>query len=114
LDKRRLKLRVRLLLGKPAPPGGDLGGELEAMGFSGGEIDNELVLLYCVYKKALDGHLPAFNALQNLLGIDDGSAALDIKRREFLLKRAAAKRARSGAEQADRLVRLIEGLGDDE
>jgi hypothetical protein len=111
--REQFKSRMRQFLETPAGDG-EFSQALSDMGFSDADINNELVLLYSVYKKALDGNIQAFHAIQNLLGIDDGARALEIKTKELKLKTDAAKNSKPRYESERGLMKLIEGLKDDE
>lgn len=87
--KKSMREKMKLLLSLPACDS-DMS-ELEALGIPIEESDNEMVILKGLFLKAADGDVSAVREIRNILGKDNSSEELALKRKELKLKEQAAK-----------------------
>ena len=82
--KKSMREKMKLLLSLPACDS-DLA-ELEALGIPTEESDNEMVILKGLFLKAAAGDVAASKEIRNILGKDNSSEELALKKRELELK----------------------------
>ena len=101
-----MKAKMKMLLELPPQNCKDFNSVSE-MGIDMADIDNEMVMLAGLFNQAKSGNVSAVKEIRNILGEDNSSAELDIRRREFNLKEQAVKDIENNNGQLDK---LIEGL----
>lgn len=89
--RKSMREKMKLLLSLPACDS-DLA-ELEALGIPIEESDNEMVILKGLFLKAANGDVPASKEIRNILGKDNASEELELKKKELKLKEEAMKPA---------------------
>ena len=82
--KKSMREKMKLLLSLPACDS-DLT-ELEAMGIPIEESDNEMVILKGLFLRAATGDVAASKEIRNILGKDNSSEELALKKKELALK----------------------------
>lgn len=87
--KRDMKTKLKMLLELPACDN-DMA-ELEALGISAEDSDNEMVILKGLFLKAAEGDVQAVREIRNILGKDNSSAELAMKKKELKMKEDAVK-----------------------
>ena len=87
--KKSMKEKMKLLLSLPACDS-DLA-ELEALGIPVEESDNEMVILKGLFLKAATGDVSASREIRNILGKDNASEELELKKKELKLKEESLK-----------------------
>lgn len=87
--KRDMKAKLKMLLDLPACDN-DLA-ELEALGIPAEDSDNEMVILKGLFLKAAEGDVQAVREIRNILGKDNSSAELALKKKELKMKEDAVK-----------------------
>ncbi len=107
--KKSMKEKMQLLLSLPACDN-DLQ-ELEVLGVEADDCDNEMVILKGLFLKAANGDVAAAKEIRNILGKDNSSEELEIKKKELKLKERSAQSSepKSGEEP-----QLYKALGADE
>ena len=88
--KKSMKEKMKLLLSLPACDSDLL--ELEALGVPIEDSDNEMVILKGLFLKAAAGDVAASKEIRNILGKDNSSAELEIKKKELKLKEDSARK----------------------
>lgn len=108
--KRDMKAKMKMLLELPCCEAGDWN-EASAMGVDISDIDNEMVMLIGLYKKAKTGDVSAIREVRNIAGKDISSEELSLKKQELELK----KKQLSGDNRANDLVKdWMEAVQDNE
>lgn len=82
--RKSMKEKMKLLLSLPACDS-DLA-ELEALGIPTEESDNEMVILKGLFLKAASGDVAAAKEIRNILGKDNSSEELALKKKELAIK----------------------------
>lgn len=88
--KKSMREKMKLLLSLPACDN-DLE-QLQALGIPAEESDNEMVILKGLFLKAAEGDVAASKEIRNILGKDNSSAELELKKKELRLKEQAAQK----------------------
>lgn len=86
--KKVLKERMKALLEMPVSDCNDLDKAL-LMGINGTEIDNETLLVVALFEQAKSGNVKAFQEIRNLIGQDNATEELKIKKKELTLRERA-------------------------
>lgn len=89
--KRDMKAKMKMLLSLPCSDTEDWN-EASAMGVDISEIDNETIMLIGLFKQAKEGNVQAVKEIRNILGKDNSSAELEIKKKELKLKEASIQK----------------------
>lgn len=82
--RKSMRDKMKLLLSLPACDS-DLA-ELEALGIPTEDSDNEMVILKGLFLKAASGDVAASKEIRNILGKDNSSEELTLKKKELALK----------------------------
>lgn len=104
--KRDMRKKMQMILSL-TPQNCEDFNSVSEMGIDMADIDNEMVMLAGLFKEAKSGNVSAVKEIRNILGEDNSSAELDIKQREFDMKKQAVKDIENNNGQIDK---LIEGL----
>lgn len=107
--KKSMREKMKLLLSLPACDN-DLE-QLQALGIPAEESDNEMVILKGLFLKAAEGDVSASKEIRNILGKDNSSTELELKKKELRLKEAAL---RSDKAESQEEPLLYKALGADE
>ena len=102
--KRDMKAKMKALLELPAAANDKE--QLEALGVSPEDMDNEMVLVMAMFLGAAGGDVKAFDRVIQLLGKDIGHEELALRKRELKLKEKAVSDSENEA-----LSKLGEVLG---
>lgn len=102
--KKDMKQKMKALLELPAAANDRE--QLEALGISPDDMDNEMVLVMSMFLSAAQGDTKAFDRVIQILGKDIAHEELALKKRELKLK----EKASSGGDSAA-LAKLDEVLG---
>ena len=106
--KRDMKAKMKALLELPAAVNDKE--QLEALGVSPEDMDNEMVLVMAMFLGAAGGDVKAFDRVMQLLGKDIGHEELALRKRELKLKEKAASDSNSEAlSKLDEVLGKIEG-----
>ena len=105
--KKSMKEKMKLLLSLPACDS-DLK-ELELLGIPVEESDNEMVILKGLFLKAAAGDVAASKEIRNILGKDNSSEELALKKKELALKETSVK----GVPEKSEEPMLYKALEDD-
>ena len=89
--KRDMKSKMKMLLSLPCTNIDDWN-EASAIGVDISEIDNETIMLISLFKQAKEGNVQAVREIRNILGKDNSSLELEIKKKEMKLKEDSAKK----------------------
>lgn len=89
--KRDMKAKMKMLLSLPCSDTEDWD-EVSAMGVDISEIDNETIMLIGLFKQAKEGNVQAVKEIRNILGKDNSSAELEIKKKELKIKEDSVKK----------------------
>lgn len=108
--KKSMRQKLQLLLSLPAMDS-DVR-ELEAIGISPEEMDNEMVILKGLFLKAANGDVSAIREIRSILGKDNAAEELKLRKQELRLKEEAAKNDKP--ETAEEEALLYRALGADE
>lgn len=103
--KKSMKQKMQLLLSLP-PCDNDLL-ELEALGIEPEDSDNEMVILKGLFLKAANGDVAAVKEIRNILGKDNSSAELELRKKELKLKEQSKD---TSAEVIDKLDEVLGGI----
>lgn len=82
--KKSMREKMKLLLSLPACDN-DME-QLQALGIPVEDSDNEMVILKGLFLKAAEGDVSASKEIRNILGKDNSSAELELKKKELKLK----------------------------
>lgn len=104
--KKSMKQKLQLLLSLPACDN-DLG-ELKILGIDVEDSDNEMVILKGLFLKAAVGDVAAVKEIRNILGKDNSSAELELKKRELKLKEQSKDTSSTVLEKLDEVLGGIE------
>lgn len=88
--KKLLKDRMKVLLELPVSDYNDLDKAL-LKGLDSSEVDNETLLVIALFEKAKSGDVKAFQEIRNLIGQDNATEELKIKKKELRLKEKSLK-----------------------
>lgn len=102
--KKDMKQKMKALLELPAAANDRE--QLEALGISPDDMDNEMVLVMSMFLNAAQGDTKAFDRVIQILGKDIAHEELALKKRELKLKEKASSEGDSAA-----LAKLDEVLG---
>ena len=106
--KRDMKAKMKALLELPAAANDKE--QLEALGVSPEDMDNEMVLVMAMFLGAAGGDVKAFDRVMQLLGKDIGHEELALRKRELKLKEKAASDSNSETlSKLDEVLGKIEG-----
>lgn len=108
--KRDMKAKMRMLLDMPVNDCEDYN-SLAAFGVDMENIDNEMLMLVGLFKKAKSGDVQAVKEVRNILGKDNSAEEIKIRKQELKLKQEAA---RSGAPGEQELSQLFNALLSDD
>ncbi len=108
--KRDMKAKMKMLLELPCQDCNDYNSASE-MGIDIDEIDNETVMLVGLFQQAKQGNVQAVKEIRNIIGKDNSSAELELKRKELKLKEQAVKKSENN--NNGQLDELIKGLKDE-
>ena len=86
--KRDMKAKMKMLLELPCTA--DDWNEAAEMGVDMSDIDNETAMLIGLFKEAKSGNVQAVKEIRNILGKDNSSAELALKKKELKMKEEAA------------------------
>lgn len=107
--KKSMREKMKILLSLPACDN-DLE-ELKAIGIEIEDSDNEMVIIKGLFLKAATGDVAAIREIRNILGKDNSSEELALKKRELELK----EKQQSGDTDEGKMVKAwIEALVGDE
>ena len=106
--KRNMKAKMKALLELPAAANDKE--QLEALGVSPEDMDNEMVLVMAMFLGAAGGDVKAFDRVIQLLGKDIGHEELALRKRELKLKEKAVSDSTNEAlSKLDEVLGKIEG-----
>lgn len=106
--KRDMKAKMKALLELPAAANDKE--QLEALGVSPDDMDNEMVLVMAMFLGAAGGDVKAFDRVMQLLGKDIGHEELALRKRELKLKEKAVSDSTNEAlSKLDEVLGKIEG-----
>lgn len=106
--KRDMKAKMKMLLELPCTA--DDCNEAAEMGVDMSEIDNETAMLIGLFKEAKSGNVQAVKEIRNILGKDNSSEELALKKKELKMKEEAAKSGSSETLEEPQLYKaLMEG-----
>lgn len=106
--KRDMKAKMKALLELPAAVNDKE--QMEALGVSPEDMDNEMVLVMAMFLGAAGGDVKAFDRVIQLLGKDIGHEELALRKRELKLKEKAASDSNNEAlSKLDKVLGKIEG-----
>lgn len=88
LKKRDMKAKMKMLLELPCTA--EDWNEAAEMGVDMSEIDNETAMLIGLFKEAKSGNVQAVKEIRNILGKDNSSEELALKKKELKMKEEAA------------------------
>lgn len=100
--KRDMKAKMKALLELPAAANDKE--QLEALGVSPDDMDNEMVLVMAMFLGAAGGNVKAFDRVMQLLGKDIGHEELALRKRELKLKEQAASEKTANASEEVHIV----------
>ena len=100
--KRDMKAKMKALLELPAAANDKE--QLEALGVSPEDMDNEMVLVMAMFLGAAGGDVKAFDRVIQLLGKDIGHEELALRKRELKLKEQAASEKAADTSEEVRIV----------
>ena len=100
--KRDMKAKMKALLELPAAANDKE--QLETLGVSPEDMDNEMVLVMAMFLGAAGGDTKAFDRVMQLLGKDIGHEELALKKRELKLKEQAASEKVADTSEEVRIV----------
>lgn len=86
--KRDMKAKMKMLLELPCTA--DDWNEAAEMGVDMSDIDNETAMLIGLFKEAKSGNVQAVKEIRNILGKDNSSEELALKKKELKMKEEAA------------------------
>ena len=103
-----MKQKMKALLELPAAANDRE--QLEALGISPDDMDNEMVLVMSMFLSAAQGDTKAFDRVIQILGKDIAHEELALKKRELKLKEKASSEVDSAAlSKLDEVLGKIEG-----
>lgn len=106
--KKDMKQKMKALLELPAAANDRE--QLEALGISPDDMDNEMVLVMSMFLSAAQGDTKAFDRVIQILGKDIAHEELALKKRELKLKEKASAEGDSAAlSKLDEVLGKIEG-----
>ena len=106
--KKDMKQKMKALLEPPAAANDRE--QLEALGVSPDDMDNEMVLVMSMFLSAAQGDTKAFDRVIQILGKDIAHEELALKKRELKLKEKASSEGDSAAlSKLDEVLGKIEG-----
>ena len=106
--KRDMKAKMKALLELPAAANDKE--QLEALGVSPEDMDNEMVLVMAMFLGAAGGDVKAFDRVMQLLGKDIGHEELALRKRELKLKeKAVSDSTNEDLSKLDEVLGKIEG-----
>lgn len=106
--KKDMKQKMKALLELPAAANDRE--QLEALGVSPDDMDNEMVLVMSMFLNATQGDTKAFDRVIQILGKDIAHEELALKKRELKLKEKASSEGDSAAlSKLDEVLGKIEG-----
>ena len=106
--KKDMKQKMKALLELPAAANDRE--QLEALGVSPDDMDNEMVLVMSMFLSAAQGDTKAFDRVIQILGKDIAHEELVLKKRELKLKEKASSEGDSAAlSKLDEVLGKIEG-----
>ena len=106
--KKDMKQKMKALLELPAAANDRE--QLEALGISPDDMDNEMVLVMSMFLSAAQGDTKAFDRVIQILGKDIAHEELALKKRELKLKEKASSEGDSAAlSKLDEVLGKIEG-----
>ena len=106
--KKDMKQKMKALLELPAAANDRE--QLEALGVSPDDMDNEMVLVMSMFLSAAQGNTKAFDRVIQILGKDIAHEELALKKRELKLKEKASSEGDSAAlSKLDEVLGKIEG-----
>lgn len=106
--KKDMKQKMKALLELPAAANDRE--QLEALGISPDDMDNEMVLVMSIFLSAAQGDTKAFDRVIQILGKDIAHEELALKKRELKLKEKASAEGDSAAlSKLDEVLGKIEG-----
>ena len=111
--KRDMKAKMKMLLSLPCSDTEEWN-EASAMGVDMSEIDNETVMLIGLLKQAKIGNVQAVREVRNIVGTDNSSAELEIKKKELKLKEDAVSVSEASPEASIAEAWIESVLGGDE
>jgi hypothetical protein len=80
--RRKKSMREKMMLLLSMPAADNDAEELEALGIAPEDMDNEMVIVKALFLRAADGDVKAIHEIRNLLGIDDASEELKLRRKD--------------------------------
>lgn len=83
--KKALKERMKALLELPATDNQGINNAL-MIGIDDNDIDNETLLVIALFEKAKLGDVKAFQEIRNLIGQDNATEELKLKKKELSIK----------------------------
>lgn len=104
--KKSMREKMKLLLSLPACDS-DME-QLQAIGIDTEDSDNEMVILKGLFLKAAAGDVSASKEIRNILGKDNSSEELALKKKELKLKEQAVKSDKAETQEIPMLYKALE------
>lgn len=110
--KKTMRQQLEMLLGMKAC-GKDIE-DLELLGVDPADADNSMVIVKGLFMKAADGDVPAVREIRNILGKDNASAELELRKREIALKERASEPESEALTKLDEILKETKNRADAE
>lgn len=104
--KKSMREKMKLLLSLPACDS-DMD-QLQAIGVDTEDSDNEMVILKGLFLKAAEGDVQAVREIRNILGKDNSSEELVLKKKELKLKESAMRSDKAESQETPMLYKALE------
>lgn len=104
--KKSMREKMKLLLSLPACDSDTE--QLQAIGVDTEDSDNEMVILKGLFLRAAEGDVQAVREIRNILGKDNSSEELALKKRELKLKELAMKSDKEVSQETPMLYKALE------
>ena len=104
--KKSMREKMKLLLSLPACDN-DME-QLHAIGVDTEDSDNEMVILKGLFLKAAEGDVAAVREIRNILGKDNSSEELALKKKELKMKEKAAESDKPESGETPMLYKALE------
>lgn len=104
--KKSMREKMKLLLSLPACDS-DME-QLQAIGIDTEDSDNEMVILKGLFLKAAAGDVSASKEIRNILGKDNSSEELALKKKELKLKEQTMKSDKTETQETPMLYKALE------
>lgn len=110
--KKTMRQQLELLLGMKACDK-DIE-ELGLLGIDPADADNSMVIIKGLFLKAAEGDVPAIRELRSILGKDNASAELELRKRELALKERAKEPESEALTKLDEILKETKNRADAE